>query len=147
MSRVKFATEHVIWTEEQRDCFRFSDESKFNLFGCDRRRFIRRSPKEGYSPQCSKSIIKFGEGSMMVLGMISTACTGPLVRLHVKINATVYKEILKKHVLNLRTAINKPAISMQGNTLCHTAKSVKTFLSEKDVSYGVPCSKPRHESN
>ena len=27
MSRLKFATKHVIWTEEQRDCVPFSDES------------------------------------------------------------------------------------------------------------------------
>ena len=33
----------------------------------------------------------------MVFSMIAAAGTGPLVRLHSKINATVYKEILKKH--------------------------------------------------
>lgn len=54
MSQLNFATEHVIWTEEQWDCVHFSDESKFNMFGCERRRFIRRSPKERYSPQCTK---------------------------------------------------------------------------------------------
>ena len=43
----------------------------------------------------------------MGFGIISTAGRGPLVRLFGKINATVYKEILKKHfVLNLRSAIN-----------------------------------------
>ena len=58
-----------------------------------------------------------------------------LVRLHGKINATVYKEILKKHVVpNLRIAINQPAISMQDNVPCHTVKSVKTFLSADDVT-------------
>ena len=52
-----------------------------------------------------------------------------------KINATVYEEILKKHVApNFRTAINQPAVFMQDNAPCHTAKSVKTFLSEKDVT-------------
>ena len=66
----------------------------------------------------------------MVFGMISDA-----VRLHGKINTTVYKEILKKHVVpNLRTAINQPTVFMQDNTLCHTAKSVKTFLSKEDVT-------------
>ena len=90
MSRLKFATElHIDW----------SDESKFNLFSCDRRRFVRHSSKERYLPQCTKSSIKFGEGSMMVFGIISVAGTGPLVRLHNKINAIVYKEILKKHVV------------------------------------------------
>ena len=70
----------------------------------------------------------------MVFGMISAAGTGPLVRLHDKINIIVYKEILKKHVPNLRTAINQPAVLMQDNDPCHTAKSVKTFLSEEDVT-------------
>ena len=61
--------------------------------------------------------------------------TGPLVRLHIKTNATVYKEILKKHVVpNLRTAINQPFVLMQNNGPCHTSKSVKTFLSEEYVT-------------
>ena len=70
---MKFATEHVIWTEEQWDCVYFSDKSKFNMFGCDGRKFIWRSPKEPYSPQCTKSSVKFEGGSVMVFGMISAA--------------------------------------------------------------------------
>ena len=66
--------------------------------------------------------------------MISAAGIGPLFRLHGKINITVYKEILKKHVPNLRTTINQPAVFMQDNAPCHTAKSFKTFLSEEDVT-------------
>ena len=93
-SQLKFATEHVIWTEEQRDCIHFSDESKVNLFGCDGRRFVPCSPKERYSPQCTKSSVKFGEGSVMVFGK-----TRPLVRQHGKINVTVYKVILKKYIV------------------------------------------------
>ena len=70
----------------------------------------------------------------MVFGMISVAAaTGPLVRLHGNIVTTVYKEILKKHVPNLRTAINQPAVFMQDNAQCQTTKSVKTFLSEEDI--------------
>ena len=60
--------------------------------------------------------------------------TGPLVRLHGEIYAAGYKEIIKKHVPNLRTAINQPAVFTQDNFPCHTAKSVKTFLSEEDVT-------------
>ena len=81
-----------------------------------------------------KAALNFGGGSVMVFGMISIAGTGPLVRLHSKLNATVYKEILKKHVPNLRIAINQPAVFMQDNSPCHTAKSVETFLSLKDVT-------------
>ena len=71
----------------------------------------------------------------MVFGMISAAGTGLLVRLLDKINSTVCKEILNKHVVpNLRTAINQPVVFMQDNALYHTAKFVKTFLSEENVT-------------
>ena len=96
MSQLKFATEYVMWTEEQLDCVHFSDESKFNLFGCGGRRLIRRSPKELYSPHFTKSNVKFGGRGMMVFGTISAAGTGPLVRLHGQIKAHVFKKILKK---------------------------------------------------
>ena len=133
MSWLKLSTEHVIWTEEQLDCVHFSNESK--LFGCDGRRFVRRSPKERYSPQCTKSRVKFGKGYVIVFGMISAVGTGPLVKQHGKINPNVYKEILKKHVfLNLRIAINETAVFWQNNDLCHTAMSVKTFLSGEDIT-------------
>ena len=67
--------------------------------------------------------------------MISSAGTVALVRLHNKSKETVYKEILKKiYVPNLRTANNQEAVFMHVNASYHTAKSVKTFLSEEDVT-------------
>ena len=57
--------------------------------------------------------------------MISTAGTGSLVSLPGKINAIVYKEIFKKHVVpNLKTGINQPAVFMQDNAPYQTAKPV-----------------------
>ena len=70
----------------------------------------------------------------MVFGMISAAGTVPLIRRHGKINATICKEISKKCVPNMRTAMNKPAVFMQDNAPCHTAKFLKIFLSEEDVT-------------
>ena len=82
MSQMKFVNEHVIWSEEQWGCVHFSGESKFNLFGCDGRMFVRRSPKEQYSPQCTKSCVKFGEGSVMVFGMlVDELLSGYIVKL------------------------------------------------------------------
>ena len=59
-----------------------------------------------------KAVLNLEAASVMMFGMISVTATGPLVRLHGEINATVYKEILKKHfALDLRTAFNQPADS------------------------------------
>ena len=75
MSRLKFATEHAIWTEEQRNCVHFSDELKFNLFGYDGSLFVRHGPRERYSLQGTKSSVKFGGGSVMVFGIIANTRT------------------------------------------------------------------------
>ena len=111
-SRLNFATEHIVWTEELWDCVPFINESKFNLFRCDRRRLVRCSNNERYSRQCTKSCVKL-EGGVIVFGMKFIAGTRPPVSLHGKINAT---EILKQHVVpNLRTAFNQPVVFMQDN--------------------------------
>ena len=68
----------------------------------------------------------------MVFAMISEAGTGPLVRLHGKINATVYKKYWRNMLyLTWELQFNKPAVFMQDNAPCHSAK---TFLSDEDVT-------------
>ena len=44
----------------------FSDESKFNLFGSDARRYLRRGVGETWSPKCIKRSVKFGGRRVMV---------------------------------------------------------------------------------
>ena len=73
---------------------------------------------------------------MIVFGMISTDGTKPLVMLQGEINATLYKAILIKHIVpNLRRAINQTYAFMQDNAPCYSAKSVKTIISEEDVTF------------
>ena len=43
-----FATEHIVWTEEQCNMVHFSDESKFNLCGSDGMGFVRRKNGNAY---------------------------------------------------------------------------------------------------
>ena len=71
----------------------FSNESKFNLFGSDGKRFVRHKNREHLSPQCVKKT-EIWKGSVMVQGMISSAEVGPIVRFHNIIIASVYKELL-----------------------------------------------------
>ena len=53
-------SEHILWTEEQWNMVHFNDESKFNLFGSDGKRFVIRKNEERLSPQCVKKTVKFG---------------------------------------------------------------------------------------
>ena len=66
--------------------------------------------------------------------MISAEGIGPLVRLHGRVNAAVYKELVKQHVLLvLKNAANQPAIFMQDNAPCHKAKIVMSFFKGENV--------------
>ena len=82
-----FATEHILWTEKQWNMVHFSDESKFNWFGSDGKRFVRGKNGECLSPQCIKKTVKFGGGSVMLWGMISLVQVGPIFHFH----GTIYQ--------------------------------------------------------
>ena len=49
--RFKFATEYIMWTEEQWNIVHFSEESKFNLFGLEGKKFVRCKNGERVCPQ------------------------------------------------------------------------------------------------
>ena len=102
---------------------------------------------ERYFPMSIISSVKFGGGSVLVFGMISAAGPRSLVRLHGRINASVYKELLKQHVLStLRTSVNQPAVFMQDNAPCHIAKSIKAFFAEENMTV-MDGTEPRLEFN
>ena len=71
-----------------------NDESKFNLFESDGKRFVRCKNGERLSLQCFKKTLKFERGSVMVWETISSVGIGPIVHFHSNINVSVYKELL-----------------------------------------------------
>ena len=86
--RLDFTTEYIVRTEEQWNMVHFSDESKFNLFGSDGKRFVRCENENTYLLNAWRKL-KFGEESVMVWGMISSVEVGPIVCFHSNINASV----------------------------------------------------------
>ena len=61
--RPDFATEHILWTEEEWNMVHFSEESKFNLFGSNGKGLVRGKNGERLSPQLVKKNVKFGVGA------------------------------------------------------------------------------------
>ena len=131
MSRLKFATEHVLWTEDcgivfisamnqSLTCSVVTEEGSFDAV-------LRNNIR-----LCAlKAALNLEDEVWWYLARILLLVQDFLTQ----INATVYKEILRKPVVpNLRTAINQPPVFMQDNAPCYTAKSFKTFLSEEDVT-------------
>ena len=76
--RLRFAKEHVNWTLEDWKKVLFTDESKFDLFGTNRRIYVRRRKNERYLNTCLSHTVKHGGGSIMVWGAISFNGVGPL---------------------------------------------------------------------
>lgn len=132
--RLNFAQQHALWTDDQwRNVF-FSDESKFNVLGSDGKKYVRRFAGERLKEKCTKKTVKFGGGSVMVFGMISWEGTTDLIRLDVKVNGTIYKNLLRDHVIPaIRNSVFENPIFMQDNAPCHKAKHVMEFLKEQNV--------------
>ena len=88
---------------------------------------------ERLSAKCTKKIVKFGGGSVMVFGMFSSLGTTPLVRLQTRVNAQIYKNLAQDHVVPIiQNSGFDRATFMQDNALCHKAKVVMSYLSEQD---------------
>lgn len=70
----------------------------------------------------------------MVLGMFSAAGVWSLMQLHGRVHANIYHNFLRQHVIfSLQAYSNQPAIFMQDNGPCHTAKQVKLFPEAENI--------------
>ena len=80
-ARLLFASEHVVWTDDEWSRDHFSDESKYNVIGSKWKRFVWLRISERQSFELVKKTAKFGGGSVMVWGMLLAGGCGLLVRL------------------------------------------------------------------
>ena len=135
-----FATEHILWIEEQWNMVHYSGESKFNLFGSDAKRFVRRKNRKRLSPQCVKKTVKFGGGGVMVCGMFFSTRVGPII--HGNIN--VFKKNFFASMLRKGTV--ETPIFMQDNVPYLKAKTVKFSWRGRNSCYEVATTKSRYES-
>lgn len=77
----------------------FSDESKFNLFGIDGKKYVRRSVGERNNVKYQIPTVKHGGGDLMVWGIFSAQGVGPLVEIKGIMDSVMYRDILKKNLL------------------------------------------------
>lgn len=108
----------------------FLDESKFNLFGSDGRTMVWRKPNTDLEKKHLKPTVKFGGGSVMVWGCISSKGVGNLVFIDGIMNQDSYLSILKE---NLKESAQKMGIAAtfklyQDNDPKHKAHKVQSWL-------------------
>ncbi len=90
---------------------------------------VWRKDGEAHSPSCLKSSVKFPQ-SVMIWGVMSSACFGPLCFLKTNVPAPVYQEMLKHFMLPSADQLFKDVdfIFQQDLAPAHTAKSTKSWL-------------------
>jgi hypothetical protein len=128
--------EFVEWEEKDWDAVVFSDESKFNIFGSDGKRYCRRRNGDRYKERNVKKTVKHGGGSLMVWGCITRWGTGHLIRVVGNMDRFQFVKILKQGLLGtLRNYDMDPdGISFQqdGDSK-HTSQHVMEFFESQGI--------------
>lgn len=134
--RLKFAREHKNWTVNDWKKVLFSDESSFELFCGDKRRYVRRRVGERFKKECCVPTVKHGSGTLMVWGCMSGFGVGRLHRCIGTVRQDQYIQILQDSMLPSSSDLfgeENQFIFMQDNAPCHKAKKVTDFLRQKGV--------------
>ena len=98
-ARLEFAKVHRDWTNEQWSKVIFSDESRFLLYRCDGRVYVRRMKGEDFAENCIQTTVKHGGGGIMVWGCITTNGVGLLCKVDGKLNGESYINILENSLI------------------------------------------------
>jgi hypothetical protein len=117
--------DYIIW----------SDESKFEVFKGDGKRYVWRNIQEKYDPKCLIPTFKSGQEGVMVWACFTKNKLGPLVKLEGKITARIYIEILENHLLPFIDSLeNKDNyIFQEDNAPIHTARITKQWIENSRV--------------
>ena len=111
----------------------WSDESKFNLFGSDRKVMVWRSTKEELEPRCTVPTVKHGVGNVKCWGCFSSSGVGNLVFIDGNVTGELYRDILQKNLLQSAKKLNmaKDWWFQHDNDPKHTARIVTNWLDQK----------------
>uniref|UniRef100_A0A1I7WIJ5 DDE_3 domain-containing protein n=1 Tax=Heterorhabditis bacteriophora TaxID=37862 RepID=A0A1I7WIJ5_HETBA len=98
-TRVAFAREHLTWSTADWTKVLFSDDSKFNCFGSDGKKYVRHRLGEELMLKCTIPTIKHGGGSVMVCAVFNRNGPGPLHIVEGIMDSTSYVRILGENIL------------------------------------------------
>lgn len=130
--RLQYAKRHANWTADQWRNVLWSDESKFEMFGSNRRQYVRRRVGEKYIDACLQPSVKHGGGSVMVWGCMSADGVRDLVKIDGIMNAERYRQILIHHAVpSGKRLIGRNFTFQHDNDPKHTANIIKRYLEQK----------------
>uniref|UniRef100_A0A914QKF7 Transposase n=1 Tax=Panagrolaimus davidi TaxID=227884 RepID=A0A914QKF7_9BILA len=132
--RLQFAREHQHWTVEQWKKVLYSDESKFNLFGSDGKKYVRRPVNQRFNPRYQIPTVKHGGGSVMVWGAFHYGGVGPIHQIYGIMDKFVYRDILENQMLPFaRRKMPRGWVFQQDNDPKHASILVKEWFRKKKI--------------
>jgi transposase len=126
MKRLSWAKKRKNWVNEWENII-WSDESRYEVFRGNGKRYVWRNTQEKYNPKCLIPTFKSGRESVMVWACFIKDKLGPIVRLESRITAKIYIKLLENYLLpfisNLENKNNY--IFQEDNAPIHTAYIAK----------------------
>jgi transposase len=129
-----FALTHKDWTIADWKRIIWSDETKINRFCSDGRCWYWKRDEESMNSRHVKQTVKYGGGSLMVWGCMTTEGPGYLCQIDGNMDQYLYKNILEDELWNTIEYYNldpNGIIFQQDNDSKHTAKSIKEWFAEQ----------------
>uniref|UniRef100_A0A8R1E2R5 DDE_3 domain-containing protein n=1 Tax=Caenorhabditis japonica TaxID=281687 RepID=A0A8R1E2R5_CAEJA len=133
-SSCRVAKAQLNWGRKEWAKHVWSDESKFNLFGSDGTKWVRRPIGTRYSPKYQVATVKHGGGNCMVWGCFSETAMGPLRRVNGIMDRYQYEDILENTMRPwaLRN-IGRAFVFQQDNDPKHTSLHVRSWFQRRRV--------------
>jgi hypothetical protein len=130
-AQLKWAKEHINWTDDDWSRVLWTDESKFNLFGSDGRQWCYRRSNCAIQKQHLKPTVKYGGGGVLVWGNLNQ-----IVGI---MDAAYYEDILEDNLLESATdlfGLNpiQKFIFQQDSDPKHTAGRIKEWITSKSIT-------------
>ena len=136
IARQKFAKKLKIYSQADFNKIMYTDECKFNRLGPDGPKRVWRRPGAPTQDHHFRRTVKYGGGSVMVWGAITSQGVGGLVRIPSTMDADVFCETLgaglaltmAKHNLGIGDFVLQ-----QDNDPKHVSKKAKAWISEHNI--------------
>lgn len=132
-ARLRFAQEHVDKPDGFWANILWTDETKIELYGHMRSRYIWRTPKTAFQEKNLVPTVKHGGGSILLWGCFASSGTGKLFHIEGIMNSQVYQEILEENVgpSVRQLGMRRSWVFQQDNDPKHTSASTKSWMKKK----------------
>ena len=134
--RMDFALRHQHWTVEDWKRIVWSDETKISRLGPDGRKWTWRIPQSELTARDVQGTVKFGGGSLMLLGCMTAEGVGYSCRIDGRMDAELYTRILGDELIRTLDyyGLDKGRIVFQqDNDPKHTSPAARIWFSDNSI--------------